>query len=394
MPEPRPVLIAAMSGRALAQSACRGGYLPLVADFFGDQDTLQVAGAHVKLGGRLAHGIDQHHLMRALNELSRDCQPVGLVCGSGFEDRSGLLGRVAERWPLFGNAASLVATIKDPEKLAALCKEAAIPFPDWSVNRPLAPGDWLTKRIGGAGGAHIRPASHPVAGAVYYQRKMPGMPVSALFLAAGGHVELIGFSAQWCSPTADKPYRYGGAVRPAPLAATIAAALAAGVDRLANAASLVGLNSADFLVDGDQYWLLEVNPRPGATLDIFEPPRGSLFARHMSACVGSLVGAPCEDDGAKAGASWAGAKAGARTGTRAGAKAAAIVYAEDDISSFPALDWPDWTADRPRPGSAVPAGEPLCTVYARGPAACAAKALADERRRMVLAYTRGRQSWQ
>jgi predicted ATP-grasp superfamily ATP-dependent carboligase len=371
MPEPRPVLIAAMSGRALAQSACRGGYVPLVADFFGDQDTLQVAGAHVQFSGRLAHGIKEHHLMQALDELSRDCRPLGLVCGSGFEDRSGLLNEVAERWRLFGNAASVVATIKDPERLAALCKEAAIAFPDCSVKRPLAPGDWLNKRIGGAGGAHIGPASHPAAGAVYYQRKMPGVPISALFLAAGGRAELVGFSAQWCSPTADKPYRYGGAVRPAPLAATMEAALAACVGRLAAAASLVGLNSADFLVHGDRYWLLEVNPRPGATLDIFEPPRGSLFARHISACVGSLAAVPCYDEGAKA---------------------AAIVYAEEDISSFPALDWPDWTADRPCPGSTVSAGEPLCTVYACGSTACAAKALTDERRQMVVAWTRGRQS--
>jgi predicted ATP-grasp superfamily ATP-dependent carboligase len=215
---------------------------------------------------------------------------------------------------------------------------------------------------------------------------MPGVPVSALFLAAGGHAELIGFSAQWCSPTADKPYRYGGAVRPAPLAATMEASLAASLDRLADAASLVGLNSADFLVDGDRYWVLEINPRPGATLDIFEPPRGSLFARHMSACVGSLAAAPCDDDGAKVSV-----KASAKASAKADAKAAAIVYAEDDISSFPALDWPDWTADRPCPASAVPAGEPLCTVYACGPTACAAKALADERRRMVLAFTRARQ---
>jgi predicted ATP-grasp superfamily ATP-dependent carboligase len=372
MPEPR-VLIAAMSGRALAQSARRGGYVPLVADFFGDEDTLQVAGAHVQFSGRLAHGIEEHHLMQALDELSRDCQPVGLVCGSGFEDRSALLSELARRWRLFGNAASKVATIKDPEGLAALCKAVAIPFPDWSAKRPLAPDDWLTKRIGGAGGAHIRPASHAAAGAVYYQRKMPGVPVSALFLAAGGHAELIGFSVQWCSPTTDKPYRYGGAVRPAPLVATMQDVLAAGVDRLANAASLVGLNSADFLVAGDRYWLLEVNPRPGATLDIFEPPRGSLFARHISACVGSLAAVPWDDDGAKA---------------------TAIVYAEEDISSFPALDWPDWTADRPRPGSTVPAGEPLCTVYACRPTACAAKALADERRQMVLAFTRARQTWQ
>lgn len=366
---PEPVLIAALSGRALAQSACRGGYLPLVADFFGDQDTLQAAGAHVKLGGRLKHGIEPHHLLQALDALSRDRQPAGLVCGSGFEDRSGLLRRLAERWPLLGNAAAVVATIKDPQGLAAVCRQAAIPFPDCALHRPPLPGDWLSKRIGGAGGAHVRPASHPALGAVYYQRKMPGVAVSALFLAAGGHAELIGLSAQWCAPTADKPYRYGGAVRPAPVATAMQAALAAGVARLAAAAALVGLNSADFLVDGDRYWLLEVNPRPGATLDIFEPPRGSLLARHISACAGCLAAAPRQDDGAKA---------------------AAIVYAEEDISSFPDLEWPDWTADRPSPGSTVASGDPLCTVYGCGPTAGAAKALAEERRQMLLAFTHGR----
>jgi uncharacterized protein len=45
----RPVLLAAVSGRALAQSARRGGYLPLVADFFGDQDTVAAAHAHAQV---------------------------------------------------------------------------------------------------------------------------------------------------------------------------------------------------------------------------------------------------------------------------------------------------------------------------------------------------------
>ena len=140
---------------------------------------------------------------------------------------------------------------------------------------------------------------------------------------------------------------------------------------LAASLSLVGLNSADFLVDGESFWLLEINPRPGATLDIFEPPEGSLFAMHMAACAGKLAAAPhCPD----------------------GAKASAIVYAENDIASVPALDWPDWTADRPVAGSTIKAGEPLCTVYAYGSAAAAARAIADQRREMVLAWTSGRKS--
>ena len=51
---------------------------------------------------------------------------------------------------------------------------------------------------------------------------------------------------------------------------------------------LAGLNSVDFLVADDAVWLLEINPRPGATLDIFEPDGGSLFALHVQACGGVL----------------------------------------------------------------------------------------------------------
>ena len=367
------VLIAAISGRALAASARRGGYLPLVTDFFGDQDTLNVAHAHVRLDGDLARGIEEEALVRALETLSEQRQPLGIVCGTGFEDRTQLLQRLAQRWRLFGNGAEIVAKVKNPEVLSSICADFGIPFPELSLSRPRAAADWLAKRKGGAGGTHVKPArqSSAIGGEIYYQRKVTGTPVAALFLADGERAAVLGFSAQWSLPTPRQPYRYGGAVRPATLAPRTADLLSAAVHRLAAVMSLVGLNSADFLVDGERFWLLEINPRPGATLDIFEPPEGSLFALHMAACAGKLVvGSPYPE----------------------GAKAAAIVYAENDIPSVPALDWPDWTADRPPAGSAIKAGQPLCTVYACGSAAAGARALADERREMVLAWTHARKS--
>ncbi len=365
------VLIAAISGRALAASARRGGYLPLVTDFFGDQDTLDVAHAHARVAGSLRRGIDGDALVHALETLSEPQEPIGVVCGSGFEDRTQLLQRLAQRWRLFGNGAETVAKIKDPVFLSALCGNRGIPFPCISLSKPETQTDWLAKRRGGAGGTHVKPVTQSACrrGDIYYQQKLPGTPVSALFLADGKNASLLGFSAQWSLPTRRYPYRYGGAVRPAGLAPVIANVLAAAVHRLAEATSLVGLNSADFLVDGERFWLLEVNPRPGATLDLFEPLKGSLFALHMAACTGNLAEPLPYPEGARA---------------------AAIVYAEDDISSVPSRDWPGWTADRPIAGSAIKAGEPLCTVYACSSTAAGAKTLADERRELILAWTRAR----
>jgi uncharacterized protein len=356
------VLIAAPSGRALAASARRGGYVPLVADGFGDQDTIAAAAAHIRVS--FARPINGDRFITALQTLadSRDC--VGIVCGSGFEDRADLLTMISQRWPLLGNSPETITRAKDPIDFAARCREAHIPHPETSLVPPLDVEGWLAKRIGGAGGWHIRPADkikkHDKD--VYFQRRVNGVPVSALLLCDGSDILVLGFSAQWTAPTPRHPFRYGGAARPAPIAEGVKEAMIAALKRLNSIMPLVGLNSADFVLDGDAFQLLEVNPRPGATFDLFEPEGTSLFALHLDACRGRLP---------RSAPSYRTAMAGA------------IVYAQRDILAAPAFDWPEWTADRPVPGSAVEAEQPLCSVFARGASAFEAKQLVEKRSAMM-----------
>ncbi len=371
MRSPEPILIGAASGRALAASARRGGYLPLVADFFGDADTIAIAHAHRRLNTPLSDGIDGDDVIDAFERLAESAPPRGVVCGTGFEDRPQILARLAARWRLIGNRPDVVAAVKDPLAFASLCRECDVPHPETSRAMPTDPTQWLVKRHGGAGGSHVRAADERRGDGVYFQRRVQGAPVSSLFLADGRGAIILGFSEQWSAPTPRQPFRYGGAVRPAAIAPTLCDALAAAVCRLARAVPLRGLNSADFLVDSEKFWILEINTRPSATLEIFEPPEESLFALHVAACEGELVSAPPE---------------------LAGAAAAAIAYARDDIAAFPALDWPDWAHDRPWRGSAIKAGEPLCTVHASAPTPASARALVAERLEAVLAWTHARMS--
>jgi uncharacterized protein len=353
------VLIAAISGRALASSARRGGYLPLVADFFGDQDTMAAAHACVPLGASFAQGFRERDLAWALERLAGQHAPIGIVCGTGFEDRPQLLARLEQCWRLFGNSADTVARVKDPEFFVALCRDCDIAHPLLSLSPPGAQEGWLAKRRGGSGGAHVAAASAKEFGQdVYYQSRVPGRAVSALVLANGGSAIVLGLSEQWACPTSRQPFRYGGAVRPANIAPGIAERLAESACRLASALSLKGLNSADFIVDGDDFSLLEVNPRPGATLDIFEIDGGSLFALHLAACEGDLIDEAPQFDGAKA---------------------SAIVYAERDVIARARFEWPDWSADRPNAGIAIKTGEPVCTVHAGAGTAAEARALVHER---------------
>ena len=75
------------------------------------------------------------------------------------------------------------------------------------------------------------------------------------------------------------PFRYGGAAGPVDIDPAQAEEIARSVAAIASELDLVGLNSADFLVSADAVWLIEINPRPGATLDIrFE--RGAVCASY------------------------------------------------------------------------------------------------------------------
>jgi len=258
--------------------------------------------------------------------------------------------------------------------LAALCRRCRIPHPDTSINPPATMAGWLAKRVGGAGGSHVRidVPEQTGTGDFYYQQRVDGTPISALVLANGHSAITLGFSTQWSSPATRRPFRYGGAVQPAALSRDTADTLTAAVQRLGALIPLVGLNSVDFLVDAGAFHLLEINPRPGATLDIFESQAGtSLFALHVAACRGLLPEIPPSCEGAAAGA---------------------IVYAEDDIPVMPSWDWPDWTADRPVAGSAIPAQSPFCSVFAAAATAAHARELVDQRSQAILARLRTRLS--
>lgn len=362
------MLIAALSGRALAAAAHRAGYVPLVADLFDDLDTGAIAGASARVAGSLRRGFKHAAMLETLDLLRTGRTPIGVVCGSGFEGRPRLLRELAERHLLLGNRADIVARVKNPVALATLCARLGIPHPP-ALRAAGDQGKWLRKRVGASGGGHVKPVA-PGRGAErghYIQRHVEGTPISAQFLADGRRAMPLGLSRQWADPTPTRPYRYGGAVRPASLTKTQAEEIADIIARLVPATGLVGLNSADFLVRPDNLDLIEINPRPGATIDIFVDMRGRLFQLHVDACMGRLPD---------------------RAPAFPPAAAAAIVYAPRRLGVPAWMAWPTWTADRQKPGP-IPKGAPLCTVLADAPDPEAAEQLVRARGASILSIAEG-----
>ena len=299
-----------------------------------------------------AGGFDGEDLLKRADALASPASqpPFGLVYGSGFEDRPALLARLSDGRELFGNGPPVLARSKDPFALAALIDNLGLPHPEIARERPTG-GAWLVKRIGGAGGIHIRYAhgekADAAAGAVYYQRFVEGVPVSALVLAGGGTAMVLGLSEQWPAPgSLAQPFRFGGAAAPADLADSLARRLSEAAIAIAQELNLTGLNSVDFIagVERETFHVIEVNPRPGASLDVFERIVAQpLFDLHIRACRGDLPGA---------------------VPRQKIAAASAILYADGNMLIRGDFEWPDWTADRPRAGTKIKAGEPVCTVLA------------------------------
>jgi len=343
------VLIAALAGRSLAAAARRAGYRPLVADLFRDLDTRRDAERAIAVPGDPASGFRDEALLAALDELSAgQGNPVDLVYGSGFEARPDLLAELVRRHRLLGTGPAALEQIKNPATFFGLLDRLGIGHPETTLTAPAGARGWLVKRRGATGGGHVRPAGKTnYRPDCYFQKRAPGRPVSALFLADGLRALTLGFSEQWCSPRGPSTaFCFGGAVQPAPIDAGQAAGLDRAVRKVAGAVELLGLCSADFLLRDDGFDLLEVNPRPGATLDIFDrDPGAPLFELHRQACLGRLP------------QSWRGP---------ARASGCAIVYAESPILLPTAHRWPRWAADRPAPGTRIGKDEPLCTVTASG----------------------------
>ena len=303
------------SARALASSASRAGFAPLSIDVFGDDDTSEMSLRLREARRRTCpRGSRPTRSSCAVEMLISAHDPIGLIYGAGFEHQPETIAAIGRKTRIFGNRADALKRAKDPVALARVCEANGVRHPQVAFAPPDEPERWLMKRQGAAGGAHIAVA-HEASGAspdCYYQLRVTGESISALFLASEKRTEIIGLSMQWTAPTPALRFRYGGAAGPVDIDPAHAEEIARSVAAIASELDLVGLNSADFMVSTDAVWLIEINPRPGATLDVFESNEVLLFARHIAACEGHLTHAFCG----------------------LAIKAAEIVYAPHDIVAF------------------------------------------------------------
>jgi uncharacterized protein len=350
------VLIFGASSRAAAFSALRSGLRPRCADYFADQDLAAVCPVVQ---------IDPLHAAREFLTLAQSLPPSCWFYTGGFENRPGLVERIARRHRLWGAGALTIRTVRDPARVAGLLEREGIPVPAVRRDSNGLPrdGTWLIKPLHSGGGRDIRPltAEHDRASAAcYFQERIAGPSFSALYIGANQSSRLVGVTQQLIG-IAGSPFAYRGSVGPWPIPLELAAKLERLGQVLAAASGLLGWFGVDYVLrDGDP-WPVEINPRYTASVEIHElASRQGLLTEHRRACEGGPI-----IDPAAARPIQAPPRMIAKLILHAPADLVAPVIAVDEAAGddFFALRS---IADLPRPGTRFAPGDPVMTLLAWG----------------------------
>jgi predicted ATP-grasp superfamily ATP-dependent carboligase len=350
------ILLVSVSARMLAELATREGHDVFAVDRFGDLDLQRLCPSVSimrDLGGRGG--------MAELVDAAERIGAESVVYGAGLENRPDLVARLAAGRTLLGCTPQTLRRVRDPAVLGASLRAAGLAYPrTFSAAEAPVRADrarrWLRKPIRGGGGRGVRAwRGGRLADGLVVQERIAGLPCSAAAVADGRSAALLGVSEQLTGRRGlgARGFQWCGNVVPPRLPAAERHALAdaarAICAHLAVAFGLRGVFGVDVVWDGAQAWVVEVNPRPVASLETIDAAHGvRSFAAHLEACAGRL---PDE-----------------RGALPARAAGKAVLFATEDLR---VPDTSEWTArgirDVPHPGEAIAAGRPICTLVATGP---------------------------
>jgi predicted ATP-grasp superfamily ATP-dependent carboligase len=266
-------------------------------DLFGDRDLR-------------AERVVKRRTLTALVDAAMEEQPGEVIYGASFENHPKLVERLAERHTLLGNPPEVLRAVRDPVRLGA----ALDCYARTTFTLPTS-GRWLRKPLRGGGGIRVREwRGGALPKGTFLQERIDGVPCSA---AAVGDT-VLGVTEQLIGRRefGVRGYRWCGNLVPprVPVAMDQVEAICS---RLVQAFGLSGPFGVDFVWDGERAWVVEVNPRPTASLEVLDPAR---------------------------------------------AAGKAVVFATEDI----VVGDLEGVRDVPHPGERIAKGRPICTVVATG----------------------------
>lgn len=345
----------------MACSALRAGLSVKAFDRFGDRD-LQAAAPWRELPARP----QDEQLAELLHSTAADAW----MYAGAWENHPDRVERLASIRPLWGIASNPLREVRDPFRLHQFLEREGVASPELQ-SQPIGlprDGSWLVKPLRSGGGRAIsywEPRTQRLPEPSYYQRRVEGIPLGAIFAGEQGpSAKFLGATLQ-LTGRLGLPFGYVGSIGPWPLTPAQEDEIARIGRLIASKFRLLGLFGVDLLLQDDRPWVIEVNPRYTASVEVLELALGKALLRdHLRSFNLPLTDAPSQS----------------QIG-RSNAVGKVVLFAERKVllseSLLQSLEPADgiWQvpkqADLPAQAGPFQAGEPLFTVFETAPSVVA-----------------------
>jgi predicted ATP-grasp superfamily ATP-dependent carboligase len=326
---------------------------PICGDLFFDADLPAVA------GGQVARSFPGDLL-----RVAEHAPPARWMYTGGLENHPHLVARISRRRELLGTSPESLRRVRDPFEIERAFRETGLLFPECRATGERLPhdGTWLRKNRSSSGGLRVSlwsgESGQGDRRGWYFQRRVDGLSMSAVYVGASGRSCLLGATEQMLTGSGRLPFQYAGSIGPVELTPAQHASVSAVGEALAGRFGLRGLFGVDFAALGDEVWTIEINPRYTASTEVLERTQGfNSVGLHVAACRELSLPQP----------------SAAVVGSLCGKS---IVYAERerivDEQMVKALCernrdrvWPQ-VADIPRAGTRLRPGHPVLTLFTEG----------------------------
>jgi predicted ATP-grasp superfamily ATP-dependent carboligase len=253
------VAIVGASARAAAFSVLRSGRQPVAADLFADAD-LQQACPVTRIT----------NYPEGLFDWLRQTECDGWLYTGALENYPDLVDQLAKVRPLLGNSGGVLRRVRDPKLLGQVLKSRDLQFPETRQSPVGLPcdGSWLAKTYQGSSGTGVAELKADTQQGSFFQQRVAGTAGSAVYLGA----KLLGVTRQLVGEawTGAGPFQYCGSIAPWRVSQAATEQLRALGEVLTEEFGLRGLFGVDFIIDRQQLWTIEVNPRYTAAVEVVE----------------------------------------------------------------------------------------------------------------------------